>query len=238
MFIIRRANKRVINSINEKQCTSCGEWLEENDQNFYYYNKSKFEKGLVSECKKCSILRSRKYNLENIEKYNENCRGYYARDINSSRENNRIKNQRWRDKGGLKSWEDNNKDRLTNYRINRQHKQHSITKEEWIRCKEYFDNACAYCGLPLEHHFKKYRKEMKRMDLHKEHVNCKGSNDISNCIPACSVCNSEKGTFEFDDWYSVNNPKFSIDRADKIHKWMKEDYLNLPTQKNVFDVNT
>lgn len=85
-------------------------------------------------------------------------------------------------------------------------------------CLEYFNNCCAYCGMTLEEHKDKYNQ-----NLHKEHVTSCGRNDLKNCVPSCKVCNSEKSTTSFNDWYNIKNIKYSKDRYMKICKWIKED---------------
>ncbi len=66
--------------------------------------------------------------------------------------------------------------------------------------------------------------ELKNFDLHKEHVNHNGANDLSNCVPACYSCNSKKWIYEFEDWYNEGNEIFSQYRLDKIYKWLSNDY--------------
>lgn len=108
-------------------------------------------------------------------------------------------------------------------------KNHIITKNEWISCKNYFkdedgDWACIYCGKKAKFHFKKYKGELKLYDLDKEHVDDKGSADLDNCVPSCTSCNSSKHTSTLDEWYNSSNPKFEQWRYDKIIKWINEDY--------------
>lgn len=99
------------------------------------------------------------------------------------------------------------------------HKTHEITNEEWLLCKEYFNNSCAYCGISYENHKKIYNQ-----DLHKEHVNHVGSNKLDNCVPSCKICNSSKKDKEFLSWYNEDNVVFTKERIDKIHNWLNEDY--------------
>ena len=70
-----------------------------------------------------------------------------------------------------------------------------------------------------------WRGELKNIDLHKEHVDHNGANDLSNCVPACQSCNSSKWEFDFNDWYCPNNPVFTQERYEKIVKWLEEDFL-------------
>lgn len=91
-------------------------------------------------------------------------------------------------------------------------------------CKQYFNYECAYCGLPLEEHYIIYAGNLILGDFHKEHVDHFGSNDLSNCVPACKSCNSSKHDFEFNKWYNTDNHKFNIERYNKIIKWLNVDW--------------
>lgn len=64
-----------------------------------------------------------------------------------------------------------------------------VTLEEWNALKEQFNNRCAYCGV-------------SSLLLHLDHIfplsewsrGCKlATNDISNILPACVMCNRAKG---------------------------------------------
>jgi hypothetical protein len=110
--------------------------------------------------------------------------------------------------GKNKQWQQQNPDKLRSY--GKQHRNHDISNLEWELCKEYFDHSCAYCGLS-----EKVHKEIYKQQLHKEHVDHKGANDLSNCVPACRICNSLKHIFMLEDWYSETNERFNKDRLDK-----------------------
>lgn len=130
---------------------------------------------------------------------------------------NRIKNKKYIDKGKRKEWEINNKQKL--YIYGKMHKNHEISEKEWNFCKEYFNNSCAYCGLTEEKH-----KLIYDQQLHKEHVDHNGANDLSNCVPACKSCNSSKHTFKLGDWYNHNNEHFNTENLERINNWLLKDY--------------
>lgn len=92
----------------------------------------------------------------------------------------------------------------------RMHKFHEITEEEWIDCKDFFDNSCAYCGLSEAENIKLYGQQ-----LHKEHFDHDGSNGIDNCIPSCKSCNSSKGTKIFEEWFTG-----AEENKEKIYAWL------------------
>ena len=124
--------------------------------------------------------------------------------------------------GKVKEWIKNNPDKLKGYVAN--HQSHNITKKEWEYCKQYFNYECAYCGLPLSEHYRKYKGERIKSDFHKEHVDHNGTNDLSNCIPSCTSCNSQKWKFELDTFYNESNGNYTQERYDKIKQWLNEDY--------------
>jgi hypothetical protein len=176
-------------------------------------------------CKKCSSERSNKYQKENKEQTKEYSKEIYRRKEQYfkhkakkwSRENKEKHNHQ------KKRWQQNNPDKLKKYRIQRMtEKKHEITDQEWEQCKEYFNNECAYCGLDEERH-----KQIFKQQLHRDHVNPDGANDISNCIPSCKSCNSSKHDYQLEDWYSETNENYTIDRFNKILNWLKEDYLKI-----------
>lgn len=204
-----------------KLCKICEEWFPCTEE-YFYKKKSSKKDGVSSYCRKCEIQKTMKWGQANRDKM----RGYYRKnnqtEVTKQRKYLFVKYQR--ESGYRKEWELNNKDKLKEYREFREsHKTHTILTKEWISCKEYFNNTCAYCGLPLDKHYNKVSGEIKLTDFHKEHVNHEGENDLSNCVPSCKLCNSSKHNNTLEDWY----PKqefFNEHRLNKIHKWLKEDY--------------
>lgn len=135
----------------------------------------------------------------------------------------RKNNQKYRESGGYRLWLNNNKDKLQKYKDTKlMHRTHDITNEEWNRCKEFFNNSCAYCSLHADRHFRKIRGKFKNVDLHKEHIDHNGANDITNCVPSCLNCNSQKWMFAFEDWYNELNPNYTYDRLIRIKEWLKK----------------
>ena len=138
-----------------------------------------------------------------------------------------VQEKRLREIGYYKEYNKKNKDKIARYNAYRQqHKTHTLTKKEWNKCLEYFDNSCAYCGMSMEEH-----KNLYKQSLHKEHVRNDGSNGIENCVPACKHCNSQKRTYLLEDWYNETNPKFERERLDKIYEWMYIESLNIENKK-------
>lgn len=225
---IKKLNEthKIIDGIDHKLCSICQEWKPSADK-YFYKNKSNSIDGFHPYCKKCASKKSRQWEIDNPEKYKENNdrknKNLSAKTIQYMKE----KNKRQRESGYYLNWQRNNKDKVQRYRDYReQHKKHEISYVEWMSCKEYFNNECAYCGLHISEHFNKYAGELKWTDFHREHVDDEGSNKLDNCIPSCKSCNSSKHTSTFEEWYCDNNQNYTEERLNKIYKWLGEDHKN------------
>jgi hypothetical protein len=208
-----------------KICSICNEEKELNE--YYSQNKKKAngEEYIYYQpyCKPCAINKNVNWGKEHVEKRREYVANHSA--TKKGKEKKRLRNKRYTNT--YRKWQQNNPEKIKEYAL--QYRIHDITKDEWESCKEYFNQSCAYCGLHKEDHYKSFKGVLKNIDLHKEHVNHDGENDLSNCIPACQSCNSSKGQYNIYEWYSEDNDKFSKERLGKIHKWLSEDFL---TYKN------
>jgi hypothetical protein len=212
-----------------KICSICS--LEKPLSEFYTQKKYSKKRGhwiyYNPECKNCTNKRSRQWQEDNYEQYQK---GFLKRMREALKKPekklyNRQLAKKQKESGYYKEYQKKNKDYFTNYNRERaMNKTHEISDEEWIRCKEYFNNSCAYCGLHIDDHYIIYAGELKHTDFHREHVDHNGSNKIDNCIPACAACNSSKWAFTLEEWYNENNPNFSQERIEKIHKWLDGDY--------------
>lgn len=212
----------IIISQKQKICSDCNTL--KNLSEFYSQKKYSKKKGhwiyYHPECKECSKKRAIKWEKENPERRKILKKRWDSENRESRRKHTQIR----RKNGKISEWHQENPDKLKIYRERREKKNHNITEREWLQCKEYFGNSCAYCGLHISEHFNKYRGKLKWTDLHKDHVDDNGANDLSNCAPACKMCNSLKWEFDFNEWYNESNEKYSKDRYDKIMKWLNEDY--------------
>lgn len=212
-----------------KRCSICG--YEKELAEFYQQKKTRKD-GTVyiyynPECKNCTKTRSKKWQQDNYEQYQQ---GFLKRMREAlkrpdKKQYNRQLSKKQKESGYTKEYYNKNKEYFSDYhRERRMNKTHEITNEEWIRCKEYFNNSCAYCGLSESEHYIIYAGKPKKTDLHKEHVDHNGSNKIDNCIPSCAKCNSNKWAFTLEEWYNTENEVFSQERLDKINNWLKEDF--------------
>lgn len=208
----------------ERQCTKCKQWKGENIDNFYMKNKTKPELGFMTACKVCMRTSSRIYGNENKERKNKIDREYRE----AHKAERKVKEKIWRERNknnlykNMKRFQKDNPEKTKQY--NYEHNNHEISQEEWGSCKKYFDDCCAYCGLPIGEHWVRFRGEYILGDLHKEHVVHKGSDKLDNCIPSCKSCNSSKWKHKFEDWYNENNEIFDLDRYNKILQWLNGDY--------------
>lgn len=212
---------KIIDDIIYKQCSQCKEWFPETIEYFYMRNKSKPERGFNSECKECSREKAKNYQRGCKEEQKERFNEWYLK----NQKRNYERGCKWKENNKEyyteihKQWLNDNKDKVKEYNEKRLHKKHKINKNEWKYCKEYFYNSCAYCGLSELEHRRLYKE-----DLHREHVDHEGANDLSNCVPACKKCNSSKHKAILEEWYNINNPNFTDERYNKIMKWINEDY--------------
>ena len=216
----------IINGEIYRLCSKCKEWKHEEEE-FYYNTNSQNYSG---ECKECARKRSLNTRNKNIERARSSWRKWYRKDDNRERIKQYNKEYYEADPQRkleiAKEFRQNNPDIINAYCKNRRNKNHNISKKEWIACKTYFDFKCAYCGLTEKENYKLYNCQ-----LHKEHVVFDGENDLSNCVPSCQECNSEKNIFSLETWYNDNNPKYSQEGYNRIQKWITEDHKKYIVEK-------
>ncbi|MGG0667817.1 HNH endonuclease signature motif containing protein [Lederbergia citrisecunda] len=200
---------------SEKKCRIC----EETKLAEYFYKHKTNKDGLHSYCKECVKEKTTKWQQENRDRYNKWQREYIKTE--TARNNRREAAQEWRDSGGYREWTRENADKVNSYNLyRRMNKTHTISNGEWIACKNYFNDSCAYCGISEED-----AKEQQGNYLHKEHVEHNGSNGIENCVPACKSCNSRKWECELNEWFLREFGVDSQDRLDRVYAWLDNGYL-------------
>lgn len=203
-----------------KECSICREV--KGIECFYSYQRknSLIEKniGYFSYCKDCAIEKSEKWNAENPEKRRRQIKDYHSKP--ETKIKNKEINRKYRERGDYREWQRNNKDKLDKYSQYRaENKYHEITKKEWEKCKGYFNDSCAYCGMTNDE-----AKRVYKNYLHKDHADHEGANDLSNCVPACKSCNSSKHVFILSVWYDEKNINFEESRLEKIYSWLNKDF--------------
>lgn len=215
---------------NTKICNTCG--IEKPFTEYYFHIKKRKNTDelyyyFYPRCIQCDKEAAIRWANENIEKKRESVRkNSYKSNI---RELHKKNSQRQRDTGYRQQYEKDNPDKIKQYSEKRRHKKHKIKKSEWLACKNYFNNQCAYCGFPIEDHYKLYRGVLRKEDLHKEHIDHDGSVYLDNCIPSCHTCNESKHTAKLEEWYTQDKPFYSELRLKKINKWRYEDYKKYMT---------
>jgi hypothetical protein len=222
MKIPYEENHKIINGVEYKKCKICNEWFPMNEE-YFYKNKTNRTDGYHTYCKECTKEKTYKWQAANIEKKREHSRIWHLNP--ERREKIRSNHRKYKQNGGYKKWQQTHPEKIRKYRNKRQHKIHEISNEEWESCKRYFNYSCAYCGMTEEEHKRKYNQQ-----LHKEHVEHEGANDLSNCVPACKLCNSSKWETSLEEWYTPSNKHYNLERLNKILKWLNEDYLKFKTK--------
>lgn len=85
----------------------------------------------------------------------------------------------------------------------------NLTKSQWEKCINHFDNSCCYCG----------KKEKTLSMEHFIPLSNGGEWTINNIVPSCRSCNSSKGTKDFFKWYPKQKC-YSEQRENKILKYL------------------
>jgi len=91
----------------------------------------------------------------------------------------------------------------------------TLTVAQWEAIKQYFNNACCYCG--------------EEKPLHQEHflaLSKGGEYTRNNIVPACKSCNSSKRDKTFFAWYP-SHESYDKDREYKILKYLGYDKQNI-----------
>ncbi|HHT7152305.1 HNH endonuclease [Bacillus thuringiensis serovar andalousiensis] len=211
-----------------KHCKSCGL-----DLPLDMFNKNKRNRdGLQFYCKECTSRKGKDYYQRNKASVNQKHRNHYYKNKEKrneqiakwSRENrdkrrdiDKRSYQKNREKRIEKSmqWIRNNLERHAERNQIRRAKIRDLdatfTSEEWIECKRYFANRCAYCGESVE-------------KLEQEHfisIENGGPFTKENMLPACKSCNSSKRDRDFYKWYP-RQLFYSEQRENTIIKYLKQ----------------
>lgn len=196
------------------------------EDNFYKQKVTTKKKGTYFKLQAACIICRRKQNRdrgnENKEQRRKNRRKWYL----ANKDHDNAKSRAWqrnnpeRKKENERKYKDTykGKQKFIDSNKRRQLINHVISDTEWVACKNYFNNRCAYCGLTQEEH-----KRLTRKDLHKEHVIVNGRNDLKNCVPSCWSCNSSKWQYSLNNWYNNTNIKYTYERYNMIYQWIRYD---------------
>lgn len=205
-------NHKVIKGIKYKLCTNPkhNKFLPMNLDNFY--KQSATPDGFSSWCKQCKLDYQNEYREINREQVLEGKKqwNYKNKEKVNRRSRDWAKENPERNKQNIKNWYEDNPGKSRQY--NKNHRIHDITKTEWEKELEVFDNKCAYCGTSEEENKLKYKER-----LHKDHADHEGYNDLRNAIPACTICNSYKWQYDMEEWF--RKQKFFTEKRLKFILW-------------------
>lgn len=224
--------------MESKKCSICNEVKSLSDYYLYKRYIKKKDIHVIAYhpyCKKCSIEKQKKRQEENKEHYSEIKRQWHIKNKEKANARDREwqRNNKERSKEIYKNWVKNNPGRMSAHQEKYRHeKEFKIQKSEWEACKDYFNNSCAYCGISENESIDTYGKV-----LHKEHAINKGNNDLSNCLPACTGCNSSKHANDYTEWYTIDNPIYNKNRSKLIINWLNEihkQYIKPPKEKGKY----
>jgi hypothetical protein len=208
-----------LNLTETKVCSIC---VKEKQLIEYYTIKNKRKNGDITisyypYCKECAKEKASKRQKENYpkikEKRHEN--PYPSRLVAK----NYRKNHPEAFYAYTKQWQEEHPEKVKEYNTRYKDKKFKISRKQWDACKKYFNNSCAYCGISAKDAKEKYNKT-----LNKEHAFNNGANDITNCIPSCTGCNSLKSKQDYIDWYTPENPIYSEERFNAIEQWLNVDH--------------
>lgn len=210
-----------------KICTRCKRELPATKDYFYAKKMGKYD--LDSRCKQCVY----KYAQENKERESERKRKWYEKnkELCKERAKNHYYSNHQQQLDLRRKYREKNKKTIKeqikeHYEKNKQdyimraRKRHheikglpaTLTQKQWGKCKDYFDNKCAYCG-----------KEVGK--LQKEHfisIQKGGEFTINNIIPSCISCNNSKSDRDFFEWYPKKD-FYSKEREEKIFNYLNYD---------------
>ena len=85
----------------------------------------------------------------------------------------------------------------------------NFTNTDWKKCKEFFNNECAYCGRKLK-------------NLTQDHfipLSKGGNYTKDNIVPACRNCNCRKHNKDFNTWYKEQK-FYSEEKESKIINYL------------------
>lgn len=193
---------------NLQRCSVCSEnkILDE-----FHKNKNR-KNGVSVTCKPCAKARSRKWEIDNPEKVNQNSRNLYHKDIEYARENRRKRVRKWyaanpeKARAASRSWAI----RHPESKRNSEHKRKSakigngvfeVSKKEISRI---INSSCIACSttnnITVDHIVPLSRG---------------GRHSIGNLQPLCFTCNASKNNRTMTEWFLSKGGKenFTLGRA-------------------------
>ncbi|WP_299831208.1 HNH endonuclease [uncultured Metabacillus sp.] len=202
---------------NYKVCTKCLYELPSTDE--YFFKNTNRENG-TSICKKCKgfdygIHRTNRVLKIDGEKYCHQCENYVVEnDFNNRtcccKKCAKKKRKLYHNRPEIK---ESKKVFTQKRRAKKKELINDLTVEEYRDTLMFFENSCAYCGLPESESYVLYDCE-----LHQEHIipmSKNGGYTKNNIIPACMPCNKSKNTKSLEEFYDFKD-SFTEERYRKI----------------------
>lgn len=162
-----------------------------------------------------AIKRNLQYREELLDYWSNYHKEIYSNDLDYKQKRIDFANQQ-REDGYQSQYRRDNPEKCRQYSL--LHRIHDVSKSEEKSMLKTFDYSCAYCGMTLEEHKKKYHEK-----LHNDHVDDEGYNDLRNDVPACKGCNCSKHTEDMETWFR-RQTFFSEDKLNKIIWWISDGY--------------
>lgn len=181
--------------------------------------------GLHRQCKTCRCTAMRLMRLNNPElreRHNARVKAYRAVHPEVAAAGKKRERQKYphRQIERTRKYRARHPEKASEFRTNRRARKlalpASFTAEDWVRCLEWWECRCAYCGQTqgLLHGFKLTADHFIPVSM----PQCPGTVP-SNMIPACGACNSSKINREPMEWLRW---KFGTRKASQIAKRIRE----------------
>ena len=215
----------MIYDVDHKICSVCNTYKPSTTEYFYKNDKNSRD-GLSNCCIECEKKRATQWIKDNPENFKASYKRYMKTDSwRAYKKENYIKT-----KDLTIQWRKDHPEKTKQYIQN--HRNHDISTKEWKSCQEYCNYTCAYCGKTLEQQYKQNNHQ-----FHKEHVDHEGYNDVRNCVPSCTQCNSSKRAKTIEELFQLGYLKeFTQDKYNKIMLWCEEDYKKYIEEKPAYKI--
>lgn len=170
-----------------KVCTKCCRALPTSE--FYAYGRGPRTGRLHAKCKECQKAKTRAYYAADPEAGKARSRASEAKNPERVRRHAREAYHRNPEtyKAYVRRWQSANMDKVRTYKQLNEHARRAIEREGTLTLAEHRDLkvraaafGCVYCGGPFEH-----------LD-HATPLAKGGRHDLSNLVPACARCNTQK----------------------------------------------
>jgi hypothetical protein len=197
-----------------KICKDCNTLHEATPENFFRNKDSR--DGLLNKCKKCSLKAAdpEAYKRRDKEKKNEIQKRYRRKHKNKINQKHKeyktLNKEKLKKKNVIYSQRRRASERFT---------YSDFSYEQWMDCKDSFNNECAYCG--------------EKKELTQDHfipLSKGGEYTINNIVPSCRSCNCSKSDSDFFTWYPQSG-RYCSKREKELLKYL--NYHNKEQQLSI-----